>query len=136
MLRVIEPVTAAKAAAVPVGWLAGIASFPILGINGSALVAALFAAALNNTDDPATADRNIPARLTRTLADAMIGGWLAMLVINLPAFGGYEFHKVGAPVVAALMTLCVPWFRKTLPGYGGRFVDYLFGLLPGRKDGK
>lgn len=136
MLRVIEPVTAAKAAAVPVGWLAGIASFPILGINGSALVAALFAAALNNTDDPATADRNIPARLTRTLADAMIGGWLAMFALKLPAFHRYGLVEVGAPVVAALLTLCVPWFREKMPGIGGRFVDYLFGLLPGRKERK
>ena len=127
--------TVSKAAAAPAGWLAGLATAPILGIPGGALVAALFAAALNNTQDPATPDKGIAGRLMRTLADAMIGGWLAMLLMNLPAFDRYEVEKIGAPVAAALLTLCVPWFRKTLPGFGGRFVDYLFGLLPGRKDG-
>lgn len=105
----IDPVTSTAKAGV-LGWLSGLATISVLGIPAGAFVAALVAAALNNTAE-IVPGRSIPQRLGRVLFDALVGGWLAMLVIKLPAFRGYGVAEVGATIAAALLTLCVPWLR-------------------------
>ena len=105
------------------GWIAGMATASVLGIPAGALVAALVAAALNNTADQADPGRSIPARLGAVLFDALIGGWLAMLLIRLPAFRGYGVEELGVTVAAALLTLCVPWVRVHAPATAGQVRD-------------
>lgn len=106
-----DPVTVTTAKAGLAGWLSGLAAISVLGIPAGAFIAALVASALNNTAE-VVPGRSVPQRLGRVLFDALAGGWLAMLVIKLPAFKGYGVAEVGATIAAALLTLCVPWLRE------------------------
>lgn len=122
------------------GWVSGVALVPILGIPAGAFIAALVASALNNTNEE-IAGRAVPGRLKVVLFDALVGGWIAMGLVKLPAFKDYGVAELGVTIAAALVTLCVPsvreWLRdnwKVMAGETwGIFRDWLKSRFGGSK---
>ena len=128
-----DPMTVSAAKAGVLGWLSGIATISVLGIPAGAFVAALVASALNNTAEIVPGTR-IAQRLGRVVFDALVGGWLAMLVIKLPAFKGYGVAELGATIAASLLTLCVPWIRENAKGMASDAWRYVRNRWLGGKD--
>lgn len=115
------------------GWFSGMATVPILGIPAGALVAALVAAALNNTGDRAVPGRSVPRLLQTVVFHAFIGGWVAMAALKLSIFRGHGVQELGATITAALVTLCVPWIRENAPTMAREAWQWLLSRFGGKR---
>lgn len=124
-----DPMTATTTAKAGIaGWMSGLAAISVLGIPAGAFIAALVASALNNTAE-VVPGRSIPQRLMRVLFDALVGGWIAMALIRLPAFRGYGVQELGATIAAPLVTLLVPAVGAWLKENGKQMANDLWGIV-------
>ena len=105
--------------------------YPVFGIPLGALMTALVVAAID-TPQEVTPGRRIPAVLASVLLRAITGGGIATLVVKHPAFSGYGVREVGVTLLAALITLIVPWLRSKAPAIGEAAVK---SAIKGISDG-
>lgn len=123
-----DPVTVTTAKAGLVGWLSGLAAISVLGIPASGFLASLVASALNNTAE-VVPGRSIPSRLMRVLLHALMGGWIGMALILLPAFKGAGVKELGITIAAPLVTLLIPVAGAWLKENGKRMADDVWGIF-------
>lgn len=110
------------------GLISGAALVPIMGIPAGAFITALVASALNNTNEE-IAGRAVPGRLKLVLFDALIGGWVAMGLVKLPAFKDYGVAELGITIASALVTLMVPPVREWLKENWKKMAGETWGIF-------
>jgi hypothetical protein len=97
------------------------AAFVVLGIPLVALTAALLGAGFSYLPKPAQPNEVIPLRLIGVVVDAFIGGWVAVMVVNVP----YTAHYIGAwdsatVVLAGLLAFVMQTVRLKSASYFDR----------------
>ena len=64
-------------------------SIIVLGIPLSVRAAALAGAAVRSLREPSTPDSRLPQKALAMLTDGFVGGWLAVLLVNVPFTKAY-----------------------------------------------
>lgn len=100
-------------------------SIAVLGIPLAVLAASLGGAAVRQLREPSQPDQKIPARVVGIVTDGFIGGWIAMLLIGLPATAGYIGVSLRPEVVGAVCALLVQFARD----YGKSYFDQVFTAI-------
>lgn len=89
----------------------------VFGIPLSVLAASLAGRTARYLGEPSQPDAKIPATVFGIVADGFIGGWLAMVVVGLPATREH-LGSVAPEVVGALLALTVQYLRDNAPRWG------------------
>lgn len=110
-----DPITAkvATAAGASVG-----AAFAVLGIPLGALAAALLGAGFSYLPRGAAPHDKVPLRVLGVIADAFIGGWVAVALVHVPYTASHIGAWDSAPVVfAGLLGFLMQAIRMKTAGY-------------------
>lgn len=110
---------------------ASIWAIVVLGIPLGVLAAALAASAIRHLRKPAAPDRRLVSEVISTIADGFIGGWMAMLLIGLPATREHIGQAVLPEVIGAACALLVQFVRDYGKGYWDRLYDALLSRFFG-----
>ena len=117
------------AAAAPLREEPGVWAIQVLGITLSVLMASLAGSALRHLREPASPDGKLVGKAIGTLADGFIGGWLAMLVVGLPATAAHLGSAIPAEVFGAICALLVQFLRDHAKGYFDRIFETFLSLF-------
>lgn len=111
------------------------ATLLVLGIPLEALLAALIGAALSYVARPPIAHTKIPVRLLGILSDALIGGWLFVILARLTPLHRFGVDEIPIAAGAGLLALLWRVLRVWLPERIDRVVDAVLAYwTPGRDD--
>lgn len=107
---------------------AGGAVLAVMGIPLGVLAAALIGASLSYVTRKREPDEVIPARLIGILADALIGGWLAVSLVKLTLLQPYGVAAVPLEALAGLLAIFWRGLRIWIP----RKADEAFSAVVAR----
>ncbi|MEI2453841.1 hypothetical protein [Lysobacter firmicutimachus] len=99
------------------------ATLLVLGIPLEALLAALIGAALSYVARPAVSHSKIPVRLLGIVSDALIGGWLFVIVVKLTPLHRFGVAEIPIEAGAGLLALLWRVLRVWLPAKLDRAFD-------------
>lgn len=91
------------------------ATLLVLGIPLEALLAALIGAALSYVARPAVSHSKIPVRLLGIVSDALIGGWLFVILVKLTPLHRFGVGDIPIEAGAGLLALLWRVLRVWLP---------------------
>lgn len=113
------------------------ATLLVLGIPLEALLAALIGAALSYVARPAVSHSKIPVRLLGIVSDALIGGWLFVIVVKLTPLHRFGVDNIPIEAGAGLLALLWRVLRVWLPAKLDRAFDAVlaFWMRDGGQDG-
>lgn len=129
----LTPVVVAKCAEVFSAACAG--ALVVLGVPIMALAAAMVGAAISHIPRGGQPSRAIPKRIVGIVADAFIGGWLAVFLLKLKPLAEYGIHEVPLPVAAGLCALLVQLLRTKGVTYLDTVVQALVDVFKRRFGG-
>lgn len=101
----------------------------VLGVPLSVLAAAMVGAGIRHLREPPVPEHKIAAKVVATACDAMIGAWLAMLVMGLPVTAGHVGTAVRPEVVGAICALSVQYLRARVADWGDTLVRNILSWL-------
>lgn len=119
----------AAAVAAPVTPEPSLGDLVVLGVPLIVLAAALVGAGIRYIGMPPTPESKIPARVVATAADALIGAWLAMLLLGLPSTASHIGTVVRPEVVGAVCALSVQYLRTRVAKWGDTLVTNVLSWL-------
>lgn len=99
------------------------ATLLVLGIPLEALLAALIGAALSYVARPAVSHSKIPIRLLGIVSDALIGGWLFVILVKLTPLHRFGVGDIPIEAGAGLLALLWRVLRVWLPAKLDRAFD-------------
>lgn len=113
------------------------ATLLVLGIPLEALLAALIGAALSYVARPAVSHSKVPMRLLGIVSDALIGGWLFVILVKLTPLHRFGLAEIPIEAGAGLLALLWRVLRVWLPAKLDQAFDALLAFWsPGRdRDG-
>lgn len=130
--------------AVKVGLFAvasAVASFPVLGVPVLALATGLVGGGISHLQREAKTDASAAKALGGILADAVIGGWIAVFLSRFTPALDYGMDNVPIEVLSGLLAWLMSAIRKNAGGYFDRAFQAtlnagvgLLGRFGGRKD--
>ncbi len=144
-MTVVEGATAAKVAVTAAAGAvaAAVASPPpadpnlgdlvVLGVPVLVLAAAIVGAGIRYVGKPSKPECKVPRRMVATACDALIGAWLAMLLLGLPATAGHIGTTVRPEVVGAVCALSVQYLRTRVAEWGDTLVRNVLSWLGKRE---
>ena len=101
----------------------------VLGIPLSVLAASMVGAGIRHLREPPVPEHKMAAKVIATACDAMIGGWLAMLVMGLPITSGHVGTAVRPEVIGAICALSVQYLRARAAEWGDTLVRNVLSWL-------
>ncbi|MGO1073593.1 hypothetical protein [Lysobacter sp. CA199] len=110
------------------------ATLLVLGIPLEALLAALIGAALSYVARPAVSHSKIPVRLLGIVSDALIGGWLFVIVVKLTPLHRFGVDDIPIEAGAGLLALLWRVLRVWLPAKLDRAFDALLAFWTQGRD--
>ncbi|MGO1000743.1 hypothetical protein [Lysobacter sp. CA196] len=114
------------------------ATLLVLGIPLEALLAALIGAALSYVARPPIAHTQIPVRLLGIVSDALIGGWLFVIIGRLTPLHRFGVDEIPVEAGAGLLALLWRVLRVWLPPKLDQATDAFltFWTRGGDRDGQ
>lgn len=116
-------ITAAAGAASPAA--ATIWTIAVLGIPLGVLAAALAGSSISQLRRPAAPERRLAGAALATIADGFVGGWLAMLLLGIPATAVHIGDVVRPEVIGAVCALLVQFLRENAL----RYWEQIWGVV-------
>lgn len=113
----------------------GAAALLVLGIPLGALAAALIGAGFSFIARPREPDQYIPVRLLGILADALIGGWLAVALVRITPLHQYGIDGIPLEAIAGLLAIFWRGLRIWIPKKADQAFDAFLGLWTRKRDG-
>ncbi|WP_394539882.1 hypothetical protein PRJ39_04585 [Lysobacter enzymogenes] len=104
------------------------ATLLVLGIPLEALLAALVGAALSYVARPPVVHTQIPVRLLGIVSDALIGGWLFVIVAKLTPLHRFGVDDIPIEAGAGLLALLWRVLRVWLPARIDRAFDAFLAM--------
>lgn len=114
---------------------AGGAILAVMGIPLGVLAAALIGAGLSYVTRAREPDEVIPVRLIGILADALIGGWLAVALVHLTVLQRYGISAIPLEAIAGLLAISWRVLRLWIPPKADQAFNAFLAFWTRRRDG-
>lgn len=96
---------------------AGLLQLPLLGIPLVGLASALLGSGFSHLTGRRRATDEVATPLLGIISDAFLGGWIAVVLYNVPQVEGYGFKAIPIEVVAGLAAYLMRVTRQKAGGY-------------------
>jgi hypothetical protein len=110
---------------------AALLSLPLMGIPLAVLVAAMLGAAFSYMGRKGELASDTPARLLGIATDAFLGGWVAVLLLNVPQLEAFGFKAFPVEAVAGIAAYMMRVTRRKFGEYFERLFQAALNVWAG-----